>query len=209
VLGVLPGVIGTIQATEAIKVVLGIGEPLVGRLLVYDALRMRFRELKLKKDPECPVCGPRPTVRALIDYEQFCGFAPAGATTHAPGAAQVPAAAQASAAAFNDGMVPEIAPLELKARLDRGDDLVLLDVREPHETEICNLDGSVLIPLGDVPRRLAEIDRTRDLVIYCRSGVRSARAVQFLARQGFDRAVNLNGGILRWIDEVDPTQPKY
>jgi adenylyltransferase/sulfurtransferase len=197
VLGVLPGVIGTIQATEAIKVLLGIGEPLVGRLLVYDALRMRFRELKLRKDPDCPVCGTRPTVRALIDYEQFCGVA----------SAPSPAAAPAATTLEPDTM--EITPLQLKARLDRGDDLVLLDVREPHEIQICNIDGSVLIPLGDVPRRLDEVDRGRDLVVYCRSGVRSLRAVQFLRRQGLDRAVNLTGGILRWIDEVDPTQPKY
>jgi adenylyltransferase/sulfurtransferase len=204
VLGVLPGVIGTIQATEAIKVLLGIGEPLVGRLLVYDALSMRFRELKLRKDPECPVCGAHPTVRALIDYDQFCGIAPATASTNAHGAGT-----PAAVAAPNASMVPEITPLELKARIDRGDDLVLLDVREPHETQICDLDGSTLIPLGDVPRRFSELDRGRDLVVYCRSGVRSARAVQFLARQGFDRAVNLTGGILRWIDEVDPAQPKY
>jgi adenylyltransferase/sulfurtransferase len=198
VLGVLPGVIGTIQATEAIKLLVGIGDPLVGRLVVYDALRMKFRELKLRKDPDCPVCGTRPTVTALIDYEQFCGMAPA---------ATPPAPAAAAAAPPVDSM--EIAPLALKARLDRGDDLVLLDVREPHETHICNLDGSTLIPLGDVPRRLEEIDRDRDLVVYCRSGVRSLRAVMFLRRQGFERAVNLTGGILRWIDEVDPTQAKY
>jgi adenylyltransferase/sulfurtransferase len=196
VLGVLPGVIGTIQATEAIKVLLGIGEPLVGRLLVYDALRLRFRELKLRKDPDCPVCGTRPTISALIDYDQFCGVAPA----------PTPAAA---VAAPHDTDAMEITPLHLKARLDRGDDLVLLDVREPHEEQICVIRGSTLIPLGDVPRRLDEIDRGRDLVVYCRSGVRSGRAVQFLRRQGFDRAVNLTGGILRWIDEVDPTQPKY
>jgi adenylyltransferase/sulfurtransferase len=208
VLGVLPGVIGTIQATEAIKVLLGIGEPLIGRLLVYDALRMRFRELKLKKDPECPVCGPRPTVRALIDYDQFCGVAPASAAASHGAPASGPATS-ATPARHTPDMVPEITPLDLKARLDRGDDLVLLDVREPHETQICNLERSTLIPLGEVPRRLGEIDRGRDLVVYCRSGVRSARAVQFLARQGFDRAVNLAGGMLRWIDEVDPTQPKY
>lgn len=200
VLGVLPGVIGTIQATEAIKLIVGIGEPLVGRLVVYDALRMKFRELKLRKDPECPVCGARPTVTALIDYEQFCGVAPS-----APVEAAAPAPAPAAEA--RDSM--EMSPLELKARLDRGDDLVLLDVREPHETQICNLDGSTLIPLGDVPRRLAEIDRERDLVVYCRSGVRSLRAVMFLRRQGFERAVNLTGGILRWIDDVDPSQAKY
>ncbi len=200
VLGVLPGVIGTIQATEAIKVLLGIGEPLVGRLLVYDALRMRFRELKLKKDPDCPVCGANRTITALIDYEQFCGVGPAATAVSAPAA---------SPQGQGDGEVPEITPLALKARLDRGDDLFLLDVREPHETQICNLADSTLIPLGDVPKRFEELDRSRELVVYCRSGVRSGRAVQFLRRHGFDRAVNLQGGILRWIDEVDPTQPKY
>ncbi len=198
VLGVLPGVIGTIQATETIKLLVGIGEPLVGRLLVYDALRMKFRELKLRKDPDCPVCGTRPTVTALIDYEQFCGV----------GAAAQPGPAAAKVVPPPSDSL-EITPLELKARLDRGDDLVLLDVREPHETQICTLDGSTLIPLGDVPRRVDDIDRQRDLVVYCRSGVRSLRAVMFLRRQGFDRAVNLTGGILRWIDEVDPTQAKY
>ncbi len=198
VLGVLPGVIGTIQATEAIKLIVGIGEPLVGRLVVYDALRMKFRELKLRKDPDCPVCGTRPTVTALIDYEQFCGV---GGATHADPVATTPAAAEPN------GL--EITPLELKARLDRGDDLVLLDVREPHETQICSLDGFTLVPLGDVPRRLEELDRQRDLVVYCRSGARSLRAVMFLRRQGFDRAVNLTGGILRWIDEVDPSLAKY
>ena len=197
VLGVLPGVVGTIQATEAIKVLLGIGEPLIGRLLVYDALRMRFRELKLKKDPECPVCGTHPTVTALIDYDQFCGLPSSQSQATAP-----------TVTHSEDG-IPEITPLDLKAQLDRGDDLVLLDVREPHETQICNIDGSVLIPLGEVARRFAELDRSRTLVVYCRSGVRSGRAVQFLAHHGFDRAVNLAGGILRWIDEVDPTQPKY
>jgi adenylyltransferase/sulfurtransferase len=200
VLGVLPGVIGTIQATEAVKLLLRIGETLVGRLLVYDALRMRFRELTLKKDPDCPVCGTSPTVKELIDYDQFCGITTAH-TTDAP-----PATAQPAVGA--DG-VPEITPLELKVRLGRGDDLVLVDVREPHETQICDIEGSWLIPMGDVPRRLADLDRTRDLIIYCRSGVRSARAVQFLATQGFTRAFNLAGGILRWIDEVDPSQPKY
>jgi adenylyltransferase/sulfurtransferase len=196
VLGVLPGVIGTIQATEAIKVLLGVGEPLIGRLLVYDALRMKFRELKLKKDPECPICGTHRTITAPIDYEQFCGIAPA------------PAPAPA-APSHDEADVPEITPADLKARLDRGDDLVLLDVREPHETHICNLDRSTLLPLGEVPKRYAELDRSRELVVYCRSGVRSGRAVQFLRRHGFDRAVNLQGGILRWIDDVDPTQPKY
>jgi sulfur-carrier protein adenylyltransferase/sulfurtransferase len=199
VLGVLPGIIGTIQATEAIKLLLGIGEPLIGRFLIYDALRMRFRELKLRRDPDCPVCGDRPTVRALIDYEQFCGVSP-----EAPG----------EAARSDDGKresagMEEMTVEELKARLDRGDDVVVLDVREPHEVQICRIEGATLIPLGELPRRVEELDRDRDLVVQCRSGVRSATAVGFLRRQGFERAVNLKGGILEWIDRVDPSQPKY
>ena len=193
VLGVLPGIIGTIQATEAIKLILGIGETLAGRLVIYDALRMKFRELKARRDPECPVCGTQPTVRALIDYEQFCGLTPAAS-----------AAAEAPQAAMGD-----ITPRELKARMDRGDDFVLLDVREPHELQICTIPGYVSIPLGDVPKRIGELDRSRDLVVMCRSGVRSGRIVSFLASQGFTRIANLTGGVLRWIDDVDPTQPKY
>jgi sulfur-carrier protein adenylyltransferase/sulfurtransferase len=196
VLGVLPGVIGTIQATEAIKLIVGIGEPLIGRLMVYDALRMKFRELRLRKDPDCPVCGTRPTVTALIDYDQFCGVGPA--TAHDGAAATV---------AAENGR-PEITPVALKARLERGDDVVLVDVREPHEVQICSIGGAV-IPLGDVPRRFEEIPRDRDVVVYCRVGVRSKRAVAFLQRQGFDRVANLAGGILRWIDEVDASLPKY
>jgi adenylyltransferase/sulfurtransferase len=192
VLGVLPGVIGTIQATEAIKLIVGIGEPLVGRFLIYDALRMRFRELKLRKDPECPVCGTHPTVKALIDYEQFCGVAPA------------PPAAAAGAVGSDDVTVQD-----LKARLDAHSDVVLLDVREPHEVQICRIDPALRIPMNEVPRRLGELDRDRDLIVYCRSGVRSGKVVSFLRQQGFPRAYNLAGGILEWIDRVDPTQPKY
>jgi sulfur-carrier protein adenylyltransferase/sulfurtransferase len=194
VLGVLPGIIGLIQATEAIKLLVGIGEPLIGRFLIYDALRMRFRELKLQRDPECPVCGDRPTVKALIDYEQFCGLRPA------PGVA---------AAAASSPAVPEITAEETKAKLDRGDDFVILDVREPHEVQICRIPGSVVIPLGDLPKRVGELDSGRDLVVHCKSGARSAKAVTLLRQQGFDRAVNLKGGILAWIDKVDPSQPKY
>jgi adenylyltransferase/sulfurtransferase len=193
VLGVLPGVIGTIQATEAIKLILGIGETLAGRLVIYDALRMKFRELKARRDPECPVCGAHPTVRALIDYEQFCGLTPAAS-----------APAEAPPATMD-----EITPHDLKARMDRGDDFVLLDVREPHELQICSIPGYVSIPLGDVPKRVGELDPTRDLVVMCRSGARSGRTVAFLKTQGFTRIANLTGGVLRWIDDVDPTQPKY
>jgi adenylyltransferase/sulfurtransferase len=195
VLGVLPGIIGTIQATEAIKLILGTGEPLIGRFLIYDALRMRFRELKLRRDPECPVCGDHPTVRELIDYDQFCGVTGPGTVTPQ-----------------NDGisaMTTEITPKDLKAALDRGDELVIVDVREPQEYQIARIDGAVLIPLGEIPHRHGEIDRTLVVVCQCRSGVRSAKAAAYLRSVGFERVLNLTGGILRWSDEVDPSQPKY
>jgi molybdopterin/thiamine biosynthesis adenylyltransferase/rhodanese-related sulfurtransferase len=193
VLGVLPGIIGTIQATEAIKLLLGVGEPLIGRFLIYDALRMRFRELKLRKDPDCPVCGTHPTVRELIDYDQFCGVAPA----------QQHAAAPPAAEGF------EVTSAELKARIDRGEKVFILDVREPQEFQICRIPGSTLIPLGELPQRFRELDQDTDMVVHCKSGVRSARAVNFLRDQGYARAKNLKGGILNWIDVVDPSQPKY
>lgn len=201
VLGVLPGMVGMIQATEAIKLILGIGEPLIGRFVIYDALKMKFRELKLRKDPDCPVCGTNPTVTELIDYEQFCGVAP---PTGQP-AVEAPATTMST----GPGGIPEISAVELKARLDRGDDLVILDVREPHEVQICRIEGTTLIPLGDIPKRFAELDRSRDLIVHCKVGGRSAKAVQFLREQGFDKAINLKGGILDWIDKVDPSQPKY
>jgi adenylyltransferase/sulfurtransferase len=189
VLGVLPGIVGAIQAIEAIKLVLGTGDPLIGRLLLFDALGMKFRELKLKKNPACPLCGPNPTIMKLIDYEEFCGIrgeeAPAPVST-----------------------VPEMTPRELKARLDRGDDLFILDVREPHEYQICNLKG-YLIPLGDVPKRVHELDSSREIVAHCRSGKRSAEAAEFLRKAGFRKIWNLKGGILAWSDEVDPSVPKY
>jgi molybdopterin/thiamine biosynthesis adenylyltransferase/rhodanese-related sulfurtransferase len=189
VLGVLPGIIGAIQAMETLKLILGKGEPLVGRLLLFDALGMKFRELKLRKNPECPVCGEHRTITELIDYAEFCGLrgeeAPAPATS-----------------------VPEITPRELKARLDHGDDLFILDVREPHEYQICNLGGT-LIPLGDIPKRVNELDSSREIVAHCRSGKRSAEAVEFLRKAGFRKIWNLKGGILAWSDEVDPSVPKY
>ena len=189
VLGVLPGIVGAIQAAETLKLIIGKGDPLVGRLLLFDALAMRFRELKLRKNPECPVCGNHPTVTKLIDYVQFCGIrgeeAPAPQTT-----------------------VPEITPRELKSRLDRGDDLFILDVREPHEYQICNL-GGYLIPLGDLSRRVNELDSSREIVAHCRSGKRSAEATEFLRKAGFRKVLNLKGGILAWSDEVDPSVPKY
>jgi sulfur-carrier protein adenylyltransferase/sulfurtransferase len=189
VLGVLPGIIGAIQAMETLKLILGKGEPLVGRLLLFDALGMKFRELKLRKNPECPVCGEHRTITELIDYAEFCGLrgeeAPAPATS-----------------------VPEITPRELKARLDHGDDLFILDVREPHEYQICNLGGT-LIPLGDIPKRVNELDSSREIVAHCRSGKRSVEAVEFLRKAGFRKIWNLKGGILAWSDEVDPSVPKY
>jgi adenylyltransferase/sulfurtransferase len=189
VLGVLPGIVGCIQAMEAIKLILGVGDPLIGRLLLFDALGMKFRELKLRKNPDCPVCGTHPTVTKLIDYAEFCGIrgeeAPAQPTS-----------------------VPDITPRELKARLDRGDDLYVLDVREPHEFQICNIGGH-LIPLGDLPKRVSELDSSKEIVAHCRSGKRSAEAAEFLRKAGFRKILNLKGGILAWADEVDPSMPKY
>ena len=193
VLGILPGVIGTLQATEAIKVILGVGEPLIGRFLIFDALKMRFRELKLRKDPDCPVCGDHPTVTQLIDYEQFCGITP-GAT----------AAASSSTEDADEATVEE-----LKTRLDRHESFLLLDVREPQEFEICRIPGSVLIPLGDLPSRLSELEGRDDMIVHCKSGVRSGKAVRLLREAGYSKARNLNGGILAWISRIDPTLPKY
>ena len=198
VLGILPGVIGTIQATEAVKLIIGNGEPLIGRFLVYDALRMRFRELKLRKDPDCPVCGEHPTVTELIDYDQFCGVTPAAADS---GTAAAPAAAGTAA--------DEATVEQLKARIDRADGVFILDVREPQEFQICRIPGSILIPLGDLPKRLPELEGRREMIVHCKSGVRSAKAVKLLREAGFAEAKNLRGGILRWIDAVDPSLPKY
>ena len=189
VLGVLPGIIGCIQAMETIKLILGSGEPLVGRLLLFDALAMRFRELKLKKNPDCAICGDHRTVIKLIDYEEFCGIR--GEETPA----------------MTDG-IQEITPKDLKSRQDRGDDLFILDVREPHEYQICNLNGT-LIPLGQLPLRVSELDSSREMVVHCRSGKRSADAIQFLQKAGFKKLWNLKGGVLAWSDEVDPSMPKY
>ena len=189
VLGVLPGIVGSIQAMETLKLIIGKGEPLIGRLLLFDALAMRFRELKLRKNPECPICGDHPTVTKLIDYVQFCGI-------------------RGEEAPVVETNLPEITPRELKSRLDRGDDLFILDVREPHEYQICNLKGQ-LIPLGDLSRRVSELDSSREIVAHCRSGKRSADAVEFLRKAGFRKIWNLKGGILAWSDEVDPAMPKY
>jgi molybdopterin/thiamine biosynthesis adenylyltransferase/rhodanese-related sulfurtransferase len=188
VLGILPGLLGVIQATEVIKLILGSGEPLIGRLLLVDALGMRFRELHLRKNPECPVCGTNPTIRELIDYQEFCGIR----------GEETPASSD----------VPEISAEELKAKLDAGDDVFMLDVREPHEYQICNLGGHV-IPLGELPARMNELDPSREIVAYCRSGARSAKAVALLRQAGFTKVKNLAGGILAWSDKVDPSVPKY
>lgn len=190
VLGVLPGIIGCIQAMETLKLILGNGQPLVGRLLLFDALRMRFRELKLHKNADCPMCGQHRTINKLIDYAEFCGIR--GEEKEIPVSSEI----------------PEITPKELKSRLDRGDDVFILDVREPHEYQICNLHGH-LIPLGDLPKRISELDSSREIVAHCRSGKRSADAVQFLSKAGFRKVWNLKGGILAWSDEVDPSVPKY
>ena len=191
VLGILPAVIGSIQATEAVKIVLGKGDSLGGRLLLYDALNMRFRELRLRRNPDCPVCGDDPTVTQLIDYQQFCG---------------IPQQAEEEAA---QAKLPEITPVGLKARIDAGDDVVVLDVREPHEFEIASIPGTTLIPLGTLPQHVHELDSTADIVVHCKSGFRSGKAQRLLKEMGFSRVTNLTGGILRWSDEVDPSVPKY
>lgn len=200
VLGVLPGVIGVIQATEAIKLITGVGEPLIGRFLIYDALRMRFRELKLRKDPDCPVCGTHPTVTKLIDYEEFCGLRPS---------AEDEAAAVVASASASPSNATEISAVELKKRMDRGDSLVIVDVREPNEFQINRIPGAQLIPLGEVPRRYAELDQDAEIVVQCKMGGRSAKAADYLRSVGFKHVLNLKGGILDWVDKVDPSQPKY
>jgi adenylyltransferase/sulfurtransferase len=188
VLGILPGLVGIIQATEAIKLILGSGESLIGRLLLVDALAMRFRELKLRKNPDCPVCGTNRTVTKLIDYEQFCGIR----------GQEKPAT----------DTIGDMTPEELKERLDRGENLFVLDVREPHEYQICNLGGH-LIPLKDLPQRVGELDASREIVVHCKMGGRSAKAVDFLKQRGFANVHNLVGGINAWAERVDPKVPKY
>jgi molybdopterin/thiamine biosynthesis adenylyltransferase/rhodanese-related sulfurtransferase len=189
VLGILPGAIGTIQAMETVKLILGIGEPLIGRLLLYDALGMSFREMKLRKDPNCPVCGENQTVTELIDYQEFCGIPQANAAEQANG-------------------VPEITVQDLKAKLDDGEDISVLDVREPHEYEVANI-GVRLIPLGELPQRLAELDQSENFAIHCKTGGRSARAVKLLQDAGFQNVYNVKGGITAWSEEIDPSIPKY
>ncbi|MCC6356754.1 MAG: molybdopterin-synthase adenylyltransferase MoeB [Verrucomicrobiae bacterium] len=185
VLGVLPGVIGVMQAIETIKLIIGLGDPLVGRLLAFDALRMRFRELRLHKDPACPLCGERRTIHGLIDYERFCGAAP------------------------QECPVPEMTVQELRDRLAARDDLVLIDVREPSEYQICRIPGARLIPLGELPARMREFDPAHAIAVHCKSGARSAAAVRAFQAAGFHRAKNVRGGILAWSKEIDPSVPTY
>jgi len=190
VLGVLPGIIGSLQALETLKLILGIGQPLIGRLQLFDGLQFRFRELKLRKDPACPVCGESPTVRELIDYEAFCGVTQADADERA---------------------VPELTVAELRARIERGERVSILDVREPHEWDIVNLGplGARLIPLGELNDHLHEVEQLGDLVVHCKGGTRSARAVAQLRAAGLTRVFNLKGGILAWAEQVDPALPQY
>ena len=190
VLGILPGLVGVIQATEVIKLILGQGEPLIGRLLLVDSLSMRFRELKLRKNPDCPVCGTHPTVTKLIDYEQFCGIQPAAA----PDATLVNGIEQVPVTTF-------------KQQRDGGKDLFLLDVREPHEFKIAQI-GGYLIPLGDLQKRVGELDKSREIVVHCKMGGRSQKAAEFLQQSGF-RVRNLAGGIQAWSEQIDPNVPKY
>jgi len=195
VLGILPGLVGVIQATEVIKLVVGKGESLVGRLLMVDALTMRFREVGLRKDPACPVCGAKPTVTELIDYQQFCGAAPQASQT------------AVEERTLTNG-IPQITVKELKRRMDAGEDVYLIDVREPWEQKIAQI-GGMPIPMNEVPRRLAEIDREREVIVHCQAGVRSQRVAEFLKQAGYPRVSNLTGGIRAWSEEIDPQVPKY
>ncbi|MAT97090.1 MAG: molybdenum cofactor biosynthesis protein MoeB [Anaerolineaceae bacterium] len=199
VLGILPGTIGAIQATEAVKLILGVGEPMIGRLLLYDALNMEFDQVRLRKNPDCPVCSENPTLTELIDYEQFCGM-PAHDHSHYSAVAQ-----------SNGDGVPQMTPVQLKSRLDAGENLYILDVREPHEWEISNLShlGAHLIPKGQVVNRLNELDTAQEIVVQCRSGARSADIVRELQKHGFKKLWNLDGGINRWAKEVEPELPTY
>jgi len=195
VLGILPGLLGVIQATEVIKLILGKGDPLIGRLLLVDSLNMGFRELKLRKNPDCPVCGKNPTVTRLIDYNQFCGITPE------------PKADSVNGTPVQNG-IPQISAVELKKRLDNQDDIFVLDVREPHEYQIANL-GAKLIPLGDLPARAGELDKNAEIIVHCKSGGRSQKASEFLVQNGFKKVWNLAGGITAWSNDVDPKVPKY
>ncbi len=188
VLGILPGIIGSLQALEAIKLIIGQGDTLAGRLLLFDALKLKFRELKLHKNPDCPICGEHPTIHELIDYELFCGITPEDGGLN--------------------GKQDQISVEELKSKLAKGEDIFILDVREPHEYEISNL-GGYLIPLGDLPERINELDTSREIVAHCKVGGRSAQAVAFLKKAGFKKVKNLVGGINAWAEKIDKSMPKY
>ncbi len=197
-LGILPGLIGVVQATEVIKLILGVGDPLIGRLLLVDTLTMRFREMRLRPDPACPVCGANPTATGLIDYNAFCGV---GEVQQAPEAHQTGELTSMS-------VMPEMNVQELKQKLDAKEDIFVLDVREPHEYQICNINAH-LIPLGQLPARVGELDPDKHIVVHCRSGKRSADAVEILRKAGFEKVQNLAGGILAWADKIDPKMTKY
>ena len=193
VLGVLPGTIGTLQATEAIKLIVGFGQPLIGRLLLYDATEMTFDTIKLRKDPNCPICGERPTQTHLIDYEEFCGVPAHDHSAYVEGGTPVRA----------------ITVDEVKARLDAGDDLLILDVREPQEWRISLIDGTLRIPKGEILHHLDELPRDRDIVVHCKTGIRSAEAIRTLQGQGYTRLYNMAGGINAWARKIDPSLPTY
>jgi molybdopterin/thiamine biosynthesis adenylyltransferase/rhodanese-related sulfurtransferase len=193
VLGILPGLIGVVQATETVKLILGVGKPLIGRLLLYDALEMTFREMKVRKNPKCPICGPNPTIHALIDYQEFCGM---------HGALSTPTAA-------NGPTLPEITPTELQALLAMNQPPLVLDVRNLEEIAICRIAGSTVIPLPELAGRLGELDSGTSMVVHCKSGARSAKAIALLQAAGFSKLKNLKGGILAWIKEIDPSLPSY
>ncbi len=191
VLGILPGVIGVIQATEVVKLIIGKGEPLIGRLMLYDALKMSFREVKFRKNPKCPVCSENPTITELVDYDAFCGIS------------------RGEEAKVESGGVPEISAKELKTKMDKKDKFVLLDVREPNEFQINRIPGAKLIPLGNIPERVHELDSADEIVVNCHFGGRSAKAVQFLQKMGYKKVKNLVGGIDAWSVDVDPSVPRY
>jgi len=189
VLGILPGLIGVVQATEAVKLILGTGETLNGRLMLYDALNMKFRELRLRRNPECPICGDNPTIKELIDYYEFCGV------PHEP-----------AAPVFVEG---DLTPVQVKQRIDSGEKFNLIDVREPHEYQIAKIPTAKLIPLGELPKRLSELNPDEEFVMHCKSGMRSAKAVDLMKANGYKKVRNMTGGILAWSDTVDPSVPKY
>jgi adenylyltransferase/sulfurtransferase len=198
VLGILPGFIGVIQATETVKLLLGTGRPLIGRLLLYDALDMTVREMKVRKNRNCPICGPNPTITGLIDYQQFCNVRGAE-----------PAATHGAGQGAPADVVDAISPVELKALIDRGERPFILDVRNPEEIAICRLAGSTVIPLPELADRLGELDPDLPMVVHCKSGARSKKAIALLRQAGFSRLKNLDGGILAWVKEVDPSLPSY